>query len=56
MKAREVDAHISGVGGIECFASEYINGSVSGVGGLKYGGNPSKKDLHSGMTGGISEL
>ena len=56
MKAREVDAHISGVGGIECFASEYIKGDVSGVGGLKYGGNPSKKDLHSGMTGGISEL
>lgn len=56
MKAREVRAHISGVGGIECFASEYINGSVSGVGGLKYAGNPSKKDLHSGMTGGISEL
>ena len=56
MKAREVKARISGVGGIECYASEYINGKVSGVGGLKYGGNPEKKDLHSSMTGGISEL
>jgi len=56
MLAREVKAHISGVGGIECYASEYISGNVSGVGGLKYGGHPAKKDLHSSMTGGISEL
>jgi hypothetical protein len=56
MIARDVKAHISGVGGIECYATDYINGSVTGVGGLKYGGHPAKKDLHSSMTGGISEL
>ena len=56
LKAREVKAHISGVGGIECYATEYIKGRVSGVGGLKYGGHPAKKDLHNSMTGGISEL
>ena len=56
LKAREVKAHISGVGGIECYATDYIKGSVTGVGGLKYGGHPAKKDLHSSMTGGISEL
>ena len=56
MIARDVKARISGVGGIECYASDYINGSVTGVGGLKYGGHPSKKDLHNSMTGGISEL
>ena len=56
MKAHRVEAKISGVGGIECYASDYIKGSVSGVGGLKYAGHPAKKDLHSSMTGGISEI
>ena len=56
MKARDVKAKVSGVGGIECYATEYIKGRVSGVGGLKYGGHPAKKDLHNSMTGGISEL
>lgn len=56
LKAKRVDARVSGVGGIDCYASEYISGNVSGVGGLKYGGNPAKKDLRHGMTGGISEL
>lgn len=56
LKAREVEANVSGVGGIECYASESIKGRVSGVGGLKYGGHPEKRDLHHSMTGGISEL
>ena len=56
LKAREVDARVTGVGGIDCYASESIKGRVSGVGSLKYAGNPEKKDLHNSMTGGISEL
>ena len=56
LKAREVAASVSGVGGIDCFASEYIKGSVSGVGALHYAGHPAKKDLHHSMTGGITEL
>ena len=56
LKAREVEASVSGVGGIECYASEYIKGRVSGVGGLKYVGHPAKKDLNRSMTGGITEL
>ena len=56
MKAREVKAHVSGVGGIDCYASDYINGRVTGVGGLNYAGHPAKKDLHHNMTGGINEL
>ena len=56
LKAREVDAGVSGVGGIECYASESIKGRVTGVGGLKYAGHPAKKDLNRSMTGGISEL
>ena len=56
LKAREVEASISGVGGIECYASEYIKGRVSGVGGLKYAGHPARKDLDRSLTGGITEL
>ena len=56
LKAQSVEAKVSGVGGIECYASDYINGRVSGVGGLKYAGHPAKKNLNHGMTGDISEL
>jgi hypothetical protein len=56
MKAREVNARVSGVGGIKCYASEYIKGNVSGVGGLEYAGHPDKKDLSHSLTGGITEL
>ena len=56
MKAREVKASVSGVGGIDCYATDYIYGRVTGVGGLKYAGHPAQKDLHHSMTGGITEL
>ena len=56
MIASEVKAKVSGVGGIDCYASEYIDGKVSGVGGLNYAGHPAKKDLHHSLTGGINEL
>jgi hypothetical protein len=51
-----VKAKVSGVGGIDCFASDYINGRVTGVGSLNYAGHPEKKDLHHNMTGGINEI
>jgi hypothetical protein len=56
LKAQEVEASISGVGGVECHASEVIKGNISGVGGLKFAGHPAKKDLHHSMTGGFTEL
>lgn len=56
LKARRVDANVNGVGGIECFASEYLHGRVTGVGSLRYAGHPKKTDLHHSMTGSISEL
>ena len=56
MMAREVKAKVSGVGGIDCYASEYIDGRVSGVGSLNYAGHPERKDLHHNMTGGINEI
>lgn len=56
MRAREVNAKVSGVGGIDCYASDYIKGNVSGVGGLNFAGHPNKKELHHSMTGGINEI
>lgn len=56
LKAKKVEARVSGVGGIDCYASDYIKGNVSGVGGLKYGGHPENKELKHGMTGGITEI
>ena len=56
MIAHEVNAKVSGVGGIDCYASDYIFGRVTGVGGLNYAGHPDKKDLHHTMTGGINEI
>ena len=38
LKALNVVANVSGVGSITCHASESIEGSVSGVGSLKYAG------------------
>lgn len=46
LKAKRVHAEVSGVGNVYCYASESIKGGVSGVGSLKYGGNPARKDLH----------
>ncbi|MBR4920661.1 MAG: DUF2807 domain-containing protein [Prevotella sp.] len=56
LKARNVKASVTGVGGISCYASEYIDGKVTGVGGLKYAGHPKKKNLGKHLTGGISEI
>ena len=56
LKALNVKATVSGVGSITCYASEKIQGSVSGVGSLKYGGNPKQKDNHRSGVGSISEL
>jgi hypothetical protein len=51
-----VEAEVSGVGSVFCHASHSIKGEVSGVGSLKYGGNPSEKKLERNGVGGISEL
>lgn len=56
LKARSVDAEVSGVGGIECFASEAISGEVSGVGSLKYAGHPKSKNLNRSGVGSLSEM
>ena len=56
LKALNVKASVSGVGSIDCYASESINGSVSGVGSLNYDGHPKHKDTHRSGVGSINEL
>lgn len=56
LKALNVIANVSGVGSITCYASERIEGKVSGVGSLKYAGNPKHKNNKRTGVGSISEM
>ena len=56
LKALNVKARVSGVGSVDCYASESIKGSVSGVGSLSYAGHPKHKDNHRSGVGSINEL
>ena len=56
LKALNVKASVSGVGSIDCYASESINGSVSGVGSLNYNGHPKQKETKRSGVGSINEL
>ena len=55
LKALNVKADVSGVGSVSCYASERIDGTVSGVGALKYAGHAKVKNTHRSGVGGISE-
>ena len=56
LKARCLKGEVSGVGGIECQATDTLKATVSGVGALKYAGNPKSTSLHRTGIGNISEL
>ena len=56
LKALNVKATVSGVGSVECYASESIDARVSGVGSLKYKGHPKHKSTHRSGVGSISEM
>jgi len=56
LQAKNVEAKLTGVGSISCFASESIDGQVTGVGSLKYAGHPKQKKLNKQLTGGITEI
>ena len=56
LKALNVKASVSGVGSISCYASNKLEGSVSGVGSLKYAGHPKQVDKHRSGVGSISEM
>lgn len=47
MIAKEVLASSVGVGELSCYASESITASATGVGSVKYKGNPAKKNVQS---------
>lgn len=56
LKAQNVKANVSGVGSIDCYASESLEGKVTGVGALNYGGNPKHKDIKRTGVGSITEM
>ncbi len=56
LKAKDVKAEVSGVGGIQCYAKERIRGEVSGVGSLKYDGDPTDKEFKRTGVGSISAM
>lgn len=56
LKALNVTANVSGVGSIECYASESIEGRVSGVGSLNYSGHPKHKNTKRTGVGSINEM
>lgn len=56
LKARYVQGEVTGVGGIECYASDSLKALVSGVGSFKYDGQPHSKNLKRTGIGNISEL
>ena len=56
LKAKNTKGIVSGVGGITCYASESIEGRVSGVGSLNYGGNPKHKNNKRTGVGSINEM
>lgn len=56
LQAKDVEAKLTGVGSITCYASESIDGQVTGVGSLRYAGHPKQKKLNKQLTGGITEI
>ena len=55
LKAKSVKALVSGVGSINCYAKEKIDGNVTGVGSLNYGGHPAHKSTRRPGIGSINE-
>lgn len=56
LKARRVNGEVSGVGGIQCHATEELKAEVSGVGSLRYAGKPERKEIKRSGVGKIEEL
>lgn len=54
LQAKKVTAEAKGVGDISCYATESIDASAKGVGGIKYKGNPTQKSLNKKGIGSIS--
>ena len=56
LKAYNVKAQVTGVGSIQCYASEAIEGGVTGVDSLRYAGRPAHRKFNNPKIGSITEL
>ena len=56
LKAQSVKATSDGVGNIKCYATEAIDASIRGVGGIGYKGNPTTKNFHRDGVGRIKNI
>lgn len=56
LKAKSVRGEVSGVGGITCFAEEELDADVSGVGALKYYGDPKEVRKNRSGVGAITKM
>ncbi|MDT0691793.1 head GIN domain-containing protein [Salegentibacter sp. F188] len=54
LKAKFVEAHISGSGDIMVYASEKLTARVTGSGDISYRGNPEKEDFKTSGSGSVS--
>lgn len=53
-KSENAEAHVSGAGDANIYASVYLNAHVSGAGKINYWGNPQKVDSHQSGAGDIN--
>lgn len=56
LKARCLKGEVTGVGGIECNVTDSLKAVVSGVGALKYTGDPKSTSLNRTGVGAIAEI
>lgn len=55
LKAKNVEAGVSGSGDIEVYASQSLKARISGSGDISYRGNPEKQDFKTSGSGDISK-
>lgn len=56
LRCRDVVASVDGVGSITIYASESIDGNVSGVGKIRFAGNPKTQKLNSDGIGSVKPM
>lgn len=55
MKIQNADCNVSGIGSINVYASERLSAHVSGIGKIRYKGNPKEKNTSSSGIGSVKE-
>jgi hypothetical protein len=56
LKTASTDVHLSGAGSAHVYATEALEANISGVGSIKYGGNPQKTSFSKSGLGTISPV